>query len=511
MDMLTIIFSRMQFAFTAGYHFFFVPITLGLSLIVAIMETAYVKTNNVIYKDMVKFWGALLGLQVGMGVATGVPMEFQFGTNWAYYSHYVGDMFGVPLAIEGLMAFFLEATFLGVFFFGWEKLTKVQHCVCTWLVFVGANLSGLWILVANGWMQHPAGASFNPDNMRMELTSFTDLVLNPLVQNRFMHTLSAGYISGAIIVLAVSSIYLLMRKNKDFAIKSIKVASVVGVISVVALAVAGDNQGVAMTKYQPAKLAAVEALWETEPAPASFNVIAMPSAKEQRNLFTVKIPALLGIIDTHSLHTTIIGANDIIKQNEGRIRSGIIAYKALMAYHANKSDTKDLDIVKSRSNDLGYGLLLKRFRPDIENSTEAQIAAAAKSTVPSMLPLFIAFRLMVGIGILLIVYFLILAFKVYKGRYEQKWFLWVSILMLPLPWLAIYAGWFVTEYGRQPWVIQDILPTFLAVSNLPSASVIASFIFFVLIYVMLTIINIILTVKYIKKGPSFTAFAPEKY
>lgn len=504
--MLTVILSRIQFGFTAGYHFIFVPVTLGMSFILAIMETVYVRTGNLLYKDMVKFWGAILGLQLAMGVATGVPMEFQFGTNWSYYSHYVGDMFGVPLAIEGLMAFFLEATFIGIFFFGWDKLTKVQHCVCTWLVFLGANLSGLWILVANGWMQHPAGAVFNPNNMRMELVSFKALVLNPLVQSRFAHTLAAGYIVGAVIVIAVSSAYLLLKRYRAFSIESIKVAGIVGLVSIIMSVIAGDNQGVTMTEYQPAKLAAVEALWDTEPAPGAFNLVAIPDEKQEKNTFAIKIPAILGIIDTHSLTIPIKGAKDIIQHNELRIRNGIIAYKALMNYRANHKDAVALSTLKKTSMDLGYGLLLKKYRTDIQNATDREIKAAARDTVPTMLPLFLSFRLMVGIGVALLLYFIVLNYRIFRKRnFESKWFLWISVVMIPLPWVAIYAGWLVAEYGRQPWVIQDVLPTFLAVSKLPATSVLLSLIFFVLIYLALTIINVVLSVKYLKQGPVLTS------
>ena len=504
-DLLSVTLSRLQFAFTIGYHFIFVPITLGLTLIIAIMETIYVKTGNPIYKDMVKFWGMLFGLQFAMGVATGVPMEFQFGTNWSYYSHYVGDIFGAPLAIEGLMAFFLEATFIGVFFFGWDRLTKVQHCVVTWLVFLGSNLSGLWILVANGWMQHPVGAVFNPDTMRMELTSFTEMFFNPLVQNRFMHTLSAGYITGAVLVIAVSSMYLLARKNYEFAKKSIQVAAIVGMVSIIMSIFAGDNQGVMMTEKQPAKLAAIEAIWETEPAPASFNLLAIPLQSEQRNALAIQIPWVLGLIDTHSFNTVIPGIKDVIKTNEVRIKDGLIAYKALSEYKEDNTNKQARAILEKHSNNLGYALLLKRYRSDILHSTPEQIKQAAKDTVPYVLPLFLSFRLMVGIGAFLLLYFAVLNFAVIKGwAYDKKWILIWSVIMLPLPWIAIYTGWFVAEYGRQPWVIQDILPTFLAASSLPPATVTLSLIGFLLIYTVLFIINIYLTVHFLKKGPTET-------
>lgn len=500
-DLLTVILSRVQFAFTIGYHFLFVPITLGFTLFLAVTETIYVKTGNTIYKDIVKFWGILYGLQFAMGVATGVPMEFQFGTNWAYYSHYVGDIFGGPLAIEGMMAFFLEATFIGVFFFGWDKLSKVQHCMVTWLVFLGSNMSGLWILVANGWMQNPVGAFFNPDTMRMELSSFKALVLNPEVQGRFLHTLSAGYITGAILVIGLSSAYLLLKRNYEFSKKSIQVAGVIGIFSIMFSIYAGDEQGQAIIKVQPAKFAAIEAIWEKEPAPAGFNIFAIPLQKEQRNIIELQIPKVLGVIATHSLNTPILGVKDIIKNNEQRIRNGLIAYKALEEYKNNNS-SHSLNTLNKYIKDFGYALLLKKYRSDINNATQKEIKQAANDTIPNVLVLFFAFRIMVGIGFLMALYFIVINIATIKGwAYNTKWLLIWAIIMIPMPWLAIYSGWFIAEYGRQPWVITDILPTFLAVSNLPPYAVSVSLGGLVLIYMTLLVINLYITIKLLKKGP----------
>lgn len=500
-DLLTVVLSRIQFAFTIGYHFLFVPITLGFTLFLAITETIYVKTGNTIYKDIVKFWGILYGLQFAMGVATGVPMEFQFGTNWSYYSHYVGDIFGAPLAIEGMMAFFLEATFIGVFFFGWDKLTKIQHCMVTWLVFIGSNLSGLWILVANGWMQNPIGAFFNTDTMRMELSSFKDLILNPEVQGRFLHTLSAGYITGAILVIGISSAYLLLKRNYEFSKKSIQIAGVIGIFSIMFSIYAGDEQGQAIREVQPAKFAAIEAIWEQDKAPAPFNVFAIPLQNEQRNILQIQIPKVLGIIATHSLNTPVPGVKEIIANNEQRIQRGLIAYKALEEYKVKKSNNS-LKLVDTYSKDLGYALLLKKYRSDINNATKKEIKQAAKDTVPNVFVLFFAFRIMVGIGFLMAIYFIVINIATIKGwAYNKKWLLIWALIMIPMPWIAIYSGWFIAEYGRQPWVITDILPTFLAVSNLPPYSVSVSLGGLVLIYVTLLVINIYVTIKLLKKGP----------
>src|ERR1700742_725552 len=271
--------SRLQFALTALYHFLFVPLTLGLSVLLGIMETVYVMTHRTIWRDMTKFWGLLFGINFAMGVATGITMEFQFGTNWAYYSHYVGDVFGAPLAIEGLMAFFLEATFVGLFFFAWDKLTKVQHLIATWLLALGTNLSALWILIANGWMQYPVGAHFNAATMRMEVTVFMAVLFNPVAQAKFVHTVSAGYVTGSVFVLAISAIYLLQGKHREFAKRSMTVAASFGLASALSVVVLGDESGYTAGQNQKMKLAAIEAMWHTEPAPASFTLVGLPDVK----------------------------------------------------------------------------------------------------------------------------------------------------------------------------------------------------------------------------------------
>lgn len=271
--------SRLQFALTALYHFLFVPLTLGLSLLLAIMETVYVMTGRDIWRQMVKYWGVLFGINFVLGVATGLTMEFQFGTNWAYYSHYVGDVFGAPLAIEGLMAFFLEATFVGLFFFGWDKLTKLQHMTCTWLLALGTNLSALWILIANGWMQNPVGAKFDYQTMRMEVTDFVEVMFNPVAQSKFVHTISAGYVTGAVFVLAISAYFLLRGRNKEFAKRSMTVAVSFGLASALSVAVLGDESGYDANINQKMKLAAIEAMWHTEKAPAGLTLIGIPNEK----------------------------------------------------------------------------------------------------------------------------------------------------------------------------------------------------------------------------------------
>ncbi|MGL5163956.1 MAG: cytochrome ubiquinol oxidase subunit I, partial [Plesiomonas shigelloides] len=245
--------SRLQFALTAMYHFLFVPLTLGMSFLLAIMESVYVMTNKQIYKDMTKFWGKLFGINFALGVATGLTMEFQFGTNWSYYSHYVGDIFGAPLAIEGLMAFFLESTFVGMFFFGWDRLSKRQHLMVTWLTAIGTNMSALWILVANGWMQNPVGAEFNFETMRMEMVSFAELVMNPVAQVKFVHTVAAGYVAGSMFVLGISAYYLLKKRDIPFARRSFAIAASFGMASILSVMVLGDESGYELGDVQKVK------------------------------------------------------------------------------------------------------------------------------------------------------------------------------------------------------------------------------------------------------------------
>lgn len=321
--------SRLQFALTAMYHFLFVPLTLGMAFLLAIMESLYVMTDKQIYKDMTKFWGKLFGINFALGVATGLTMEFQFGTNWSYYSHYVGDIFGAPLAIEALVAFFLESTFVGLFFFGWDRLSKRQHLVVTWLVALGSNFSALWILVANGWMQNPVGSEFNFETMRMEMVSFADVVLNPVAQVKFVHTVAAGYTTGAMFILGISAYYLLKGRDVAFARRSFAIAASFGMASVLSVIVLGDESGYELGEVQRVKLAAIESEWHTEPAPAAFTLFGIPNQEEMRTDYAIKIPFALGIIATRSLDEQVVGLRDLRDEHVERIRTGIYAYDLL--------------------------------------------------------------------------------------------------------------------------------------------------------------------------------------
>jgi len=505
-DMTVVELSRLQFALTAMYHFLFVPLTLGLSFLMAIMESVYVMTGRDVWRRMTLFWGVLFGINFAMGVATGIVMEFQFGMNWAYYSHYVGDIFGAPLAIEGLMAFFLEATFIGLFFFGWNRLSKVQHLVITWLVALGANFSALWILVANGWMQNPVGAVFNPDTMRMEITDFMAVIFNPVAQAKFVHTVSAGYVTGAIFVMSVSAFYLLRGKHQGIARRSIAVAASFGLASALCVVVLGDESGYAATEHQKMKLAAIEAMWHTEPAPAGFTVIGLPDQAGQHNRFEVKIPWLMGLIATRSLDGEIPGILELVERAEHRIRGGQLAYAALERLREDRTDTAARAAFDAHWSDLGHALLLKRYRDDILAASEAEISQAALDTVPRVAPLFWTFRIMAGVGFYLIAFFAYAFWRTTRHRVEHgRRFLWIALLSLPLPWIAIECGWFVAEYGRQPWAVEGVLPTFYAASGIALKDILISLGGFVILYTGLAIVAAKLMLRAIGKGPDVLA------
>ncbi|WP_455924818.1 cytochrome ubiquinol oxidase subunit I [Pseudomonas putida] len=495
--------SRLQFAMTALYHFLFVPLTIGMTFLLAIMESVYVMTGKQVYKDMTRFWGKLFGINFALGVTTGLTMEFQFGTNWAYYSHYVGDIFGAPLAIEGMMAFFLESTFIGLFFFGWDRLSRVQHLSVTWLVAIGSNLSALWILIANGWMQNPVGAEFNFVTMRMELASFSQLLLNPVAQVKFVHTVAAGYVTGAIFVLAISSWYLLKGRDIGFARRSFAIAAGFGLASVLSVIVLGDESGYEIGDVQKTKLAAIEAEWETEPAPASFTLFGLPNQAEQRTDYAVKIPYVMGIIATRSVDKQVTGIKDLISEHEVRIRNGMLAYEALGRLRAGDHSDQALADFNAVKKDLGYGLLLKKYTDKVVDASDAQIKQAALDSIPGVASIFWTFRLMVLSGFLMLM-LLVCAFwaSARKNETRKRWLLRWAVLSLPLPWVGTQTGWYVAEHGRQPWSIGEVLPVHLSASSLSSADVWASLLALVAFYSVLLVIEMYLMIKFARLGPS---------
>ncbi|MCV9877952.1 cytochrome ubiquinol oxidase subunit I [Brenneria izbisi] len=495
--------SRLQFALTAMYHFLFVPLTLGMAFLLAIMETVYVLSGKQIYKDMTKFWGKLFAINFALGVATGLTMEFQFGTNWSYFSHYVGDIFGAPLAIEGLMAFFLESTFVGLFFFGWDRLGKVQHMAVTWLVALGSNFSALWILVANGWMQNPIASDFNFETMRMEMVSFADLVLNPVAQVKFVHTVAAGYTTGAMFVLGISSYYLLKGRDIAFAKRSFAIAASFGLAAVLSVIVLGDESGYEMGDVQKTKLAAIEAEWETQPAPASFTLFGIPDQDSQENKYAIQVPYLLGLIVTRSTDKEVLGLKDLMEQHQVRIRNGMKAYQLLEELRAGNTDPAVKEAFNQSKQDLGYGMLLKRYTPKVSDATEAQIQQATKDSIPRVAPLYFSFRIMVACGVLMLLIIGLSFWTVLRGKIGQKkWLHRAALYGIPLPWIAVEAGWFVAEYGRQPWAIGEILPTAVATSSLTVGDILFSMALICGLYTLFLIAEMYLMFKYARLGPS---------
>ena len=503
--------SRLQFALTAMYHFLFVPLTLGLSLIIAIMESVYVMTGRQIWRDMTKFWGILFGINFAMGVATGITMEFQFGTNWAYFSHYVGDIFGAPLAIEGLMAFFLEATFIGLFFFGWDRMSKLAHLGVTWMVALGSNLSALWILIANAWMQNPVGAEFNLDTMRMEIVDFGAVIFNPVAQSKFVHTVSAGYVTGAVFVLAISALYLLWGRHIGFAKRSMTVAASFGLASALSVVVLGDESGYTITDNQRMKLAAMEGMWHTEPAPAPFTVVGIPDQENHETHYEIQVPWALGLIATRSISQEVPGILDLVDDARGRIDNGLLAYEAMLTLREDRSDAEAQAVFDEHQLDIGYAHLLRQFVENPLDATPDHLEQAAWSTVPNVPVLFWSFRVMVGLGFFFIALFTVAFYLCSTRRHQTRWFLYVAVASLPTPWIAAQLGWLVAEYGRQPWVIEGMLPTFLGASSISVSQIVTTIVGFCLIYSVLAVIDVYLLAKYIKIGPyGEVSFLPER-
>lgn len=502
MDPSVVDLSRLQFALTALYHFLFVPLTLGLSMMLVIMEAVYVMTGRSVWRTTTRFWGRIFGINFVLGVATGLTMEFQFGTNWSYFSHYVGDIFGAPLAIEGLMAFFLEATFVGLMFFGWDRLSKLGHLIVTCMVALGTNLSALWILVANGWMQNPAGASFNPDTMRMEVTDFGAVLFNPIAQAKFVHTVSAGYVCASVVVLGVSAYYLLRGRFTEVAKRSMTVAAAFGLASSLSVVVLGDESGYALTDNQKMKLAAIEAAWHTAPAPAGLTLIGIPDTNARTTRYQVEVPWVLGLIATRSLDKEVTGMSELVLKAQERIQSGVVAYDAVEKLKANPGDMAARAEFELHKRDLGYALLLKRYVPDPRQASPQLIASTAWDVVPNVPLMFWSFRTMAAIGFFMIGLFGI-AFTLCSLRLhtQTRWFLKLAVLAIPLPWIAIELGWILAEIGRQPWAIDGVLPTFLATSSLTPAVLVTTIIGFTLLYGTMAVIEVRLILATIRKGP----------
>lgn len=481
--------SRLQFALTACYHWIFVPLTLGLSVIMAIMESIYVKKGDPFWRQTAKFWMKLFAINFAVGIATGIILEFEFGTNWSNYSWFVGDIFGAPLAIEGILAFFMEATFFAVMFFGWNKVSKRTHLAATWLTGIGASVSALWILVANAWMQHPVGMTFNPDTVRHEMTDFWALVLNPVATSKFFHSVFSGWMTGAIFVIGVSSWYLLRKRHTRFALASIRIAALTGIAGTLAVMLSGDSSGVHAAKYQPMKLAAIEGLADGGTR-APFSVVP-----------GVEIPGMLSILATHNIDGYVPGINNMLDgyttpegetfpSAEKKMESGKKAIEAFRTYRANKDKDPHTamqarKVLEENIAHFGYGYIQSR-----------------NELVPPVQLLYWAFRVMVGLGGYLFLLMVAVLWAERKKRLaEMKWLLRIALLSTPLVYLAGQAGWIVAEVGRQPWTIEGLLPVRAAVSSVSVAAVQTTFFIFVAIFTLFLLIEIRILLKAIQKGP----------
>ena len=505
----TVTWSRAQFAMTAGYHWIFVPLTLGLGVLMAIMETIYVRTGDESWKKTAKFWQKIFGINFAIGVATGIIMEFQFGTNWSNYSWFVGDIFGAPLAIEGIVAFFLEATFVSIMFFGWDRVGKKAHLTATWLVAFGATLSSLWILIANSWMQYPIGMEFNPETVRNEMVDFWAIVSSPIALNKFFHAVMSGWGIGASVVVGVSAWYLMKKRHIDFAKKSMKLGAIFGFIAFIMLAATGDGSAYEVAQKQPMKLAAAEGLYEGKEGAGLVAIGMLNPAKKAYNddvdpyIFKIELPKLLSLLGYRNLNAFVPGIKDVVDGGytlpdgttalsfEERQQRGKIAIQALADYKVAKDEGRDADaanyetILRENYAHFGYGYLKSK-----------------EELIPNVPLTFYSFHLMVIIGFYFILFFgVVWYFGRKKKLMENKWLLLIALWSIPLSYIASQLGWIVAEFGRQPWTIQDILPVSVATSAVSAGNVIATFTIFTIIFTGLLTANITIMVKQIKKGP----------
>ena len=518
-DADTIDWSRAQFALTAIYHWLFVPLTLGLAVIMGIMETCYYRTKDQFWKDTAIFWQKLFGINFAMGVATGIILEFEFGTNWSNYSWFVGDIFGAPLAVEGIVAFFMESTFVAVMYFGWKKVSPGFHLASTWLTGLGATISAWWILVANAWMQYPVGCEFNPDTMRNEMVSFLDVALSPFAVGKFCHTVTSAWIIGGIFCVGVCCWYLMKKRDMKMAIESMKIGAFVGLVASLLAAATGHKSAQDVAAVQPMKLAAMEALYNGGndvglTAVAMVNPFSQPDyANEESAPLKIEVPYALSFMATNDIHGYVPGVNDILNGYttpdgkmeppvEEKIERGKKAITALAAYRAAKFDSSDdgsaaaahLKVLQENMKYFGYGYI--KDKNDI---------------VPFIPVNFWAFRIMVGVGCLFIAFFALILAVLYRwpkflfGKRDitalPAWHYWIAILLIPVAYIASESGWLVAEFGRQPWTIQDMLPTWASVSDLQSASVIITFFLFLILFTTMLAVEINIMLKQIKKGP----------
>ena len=499
--------SRWQFAMTAIYHYMFVPLTLGLSFLLAIMETMWVRTGKAEWLNATKFWMKLFAINFAIGIATGLILEFQFGSNWSNYSWFVGDIFGAPLAIEGLFAFFLEATFFAVMFFGWNRVSRRFHLVSTWLVFIGSNISALWILVANAWMQNPVGMEFNPMTARNEMSDFWAVLLSPTAMSKFFHTVTSAYTLSACFVVGVSAWFILKKRHFEFARKSILLASVFGFLSIIATIFTGDTSAQDVTRTQPMKLAAMEGLNEGGKG-APFTLIGLtctdpqlPSERMKTVKYGITIPKLLSFLGYHDFDAYVPGIQNIMDgytsedgkvypSIEQRMANGRLAIDALKTYKQAVKDKNDalasqsLQTLRANFQDFGYGYLSSPY-----------------DTIPPVPLVFYSFRLMVGLGMLFVLLFICSWWYAKKRKFEKfKFIPYLAIACVPLAYIASQCGWIVAEVGRQPWVVQNLMPTNVAITRIASGWVVTTFWMFAILFTLLLIAEIGIMFTQIRKG-----------
>ena len=490
----TVDWSRAQFALTAIYHWLFVPLTLGLAVIMGIMETCYYHTRKDFWRTAARFWQRLFGINFAMGVATGIILEFEFGTNWSNYSWFVGDIFGAPLAIEGILAFFMESTFVAVMFFGWNKVSAGFHLASTWLTGLGATISAWWILVANAWMQYPVGCTFNPETMRNEMTSFFDVALSPFAIDKFTHTVTSAWVLGAAFTVGVGCWYLLRRRHAELATQSIKIGSIVGLAASFLAAFTGDNSAYMVAQTQPMKLAAMEALYEGGNS-QGLTGIAFVNPFGQPDYMTdaeppmrIAVPNMLSLLATHDPDGFVPGVRDIIKG------------------YPKADGTQEPSLKEKQERGRKAIQALKDFRAGKDKEANRKVLERDMKDADQLVPFipvnFWAFRIMVGLGALFILVFAVLLFVVYrKDITRPRWLQMLGIALIPLAYIASESGWLVAEFGRQPWTIQDMLPTWAAVSDLSSGGIAFTFFLFLFLFTAMLAVEVSIMCKQIKKGP----------
>lgn len=511
-DLSLVNWSRAQFALTAMYHWLFVPLTLGITFIIAFMETLYVKTGKEEWKRITKFWMTLFGINFAIGVATGIILEFEFGTNWSSYSWFVGDIFGAPLAIEGILAFFMESTFIAIMFFGWNKVSKKTHLLATWLTAIGANLSALWILVANGWMQKPVGMVFNPETARNEMENFWDVLFSQVAVDKWLHATSSGFVLASVFVIGVSAWFILKKRELVLARKSILVAAVFGILSSIYLVMTGDNSTRTIANDQPMKFAAIEGLYNGSEG-AGLVAIGMFSTSEtdpqNENLkdFAMKleIPNFLSYMAFLDWNAFVPGVHDLIDGNEKygympateKIERGKVAINKLSQFKdAQREGDEEL------AGSLKTELTSDQFQQEYFKYFGYGYFEDPQDLVPNVPLTFYSFHLMVALGFFFILMFVLAVVYLVRGTLtEKRWFLRLAIISIPLAYLASQAGWIVAEVGRQPWVVQDLLPTMAAVTRISAGSVQATFWLFAVLFTVLLIAELKIMFRQIKIGP----------